>query len=43
MIKLSETELHTLYRNFCDYRDNVCNGRALMSVNNFYIKFQCLA
>ena len=34
--QLSQTELNTLYNNFSRYRDNECNGMALMTVFEFF-------
>lgn len=39
MKDLEQYELEILYWNFIAYRDNVCNGYAKMSVENFYKKF----
>lgn len=39
MKDLKQSELEILYWKFVAYRDNVCNGRANMSVENFYKKF----
>lgn len=39
MERLNQDELMVLYFNFTSYRDNVCNGRAKVSVQEFYKKF----
>ena len=36
---LTTHELHTVYYNFCTYRDKLCSGRAEMSINDFYKKY----
>lgn len=36
MRNLSKSQLHKLYMDFTIYRDSECNGRARMSIEDFY-------
>lgn len=38
MRNLAPEQLKKLYSDFCEWRDNECNGYAKMEINDFYLK-----
>lgn len=40
MSDLSKRDMETLYFNFCDYRDRICDGWARIGIQAFYDKYR---